>query len=32
MYNLEFSLIPVTLEELEAEQERELWSMVGDPR
>lgn len=32
MYNLEFSLIPVSLEELEAEQERELWSMVGDPR
>lgn len=32
MYNLEFSLIPVSLEELEAEQEREFWSMVGDPR
>jgi hypothetical protein len=32
MYNLEFSLIPVTLEELEAAQEREYWSMVGDPR
>jgi hypothetical protein len=32
MYNLEFSLIPVSLEELEAEQEREYWSMVGDPR
>jgi hypothetical protein len=32
MYNLEFSLIPVTLAELEAEQEREYWSMVGDPR
>ena len=27
MYNLDFSLIPVPLEELEAEQERELWSM-----
>jgi hypothetical protein len=32
MYNLDFSLIPVTREELEAEQEREYWSMVGDPR
>ncbi|MET4072632.1 hypothetical protein ABID58_007461 [Bradyrhizobium sp. S3.2.6] len=32
MYNLEFSLISVSLEELEAEQEREFWSMVGDPR
>lgn len=32
MYNLEFSLIPVSLEELEAEQEREFWSMAGDPR
>ncbi len=32
MYNLEFSLIPVSLEELEAAQEREYWSMVGDPR
>jgi hypothetical protein len=32
MYNLEFSLIPVSLDELEAEQEREFWSMVGDPR
>jgi pimeloyl-ACP methyl ester carboxylesterase len=32
MYNLDFSLIPVTLEELEAAQEREYWSMVGDPR
>lgn len=32
MYALDFSLIPVTLEELEAEQEREYWSMVGDPR
>lgn len=32
MYNLEFSLIPVSLEELEAEQEREYSSMVGDPR
>src|SRR4051794_38442786 len=32
MYNLDFSLIPVTLEELQAEQEAEHWSMVGDPR
>jgi|TARA_R110002051_G_scaffold230170_2_gene292225 hypothetical protein len=32
MYNLDFSIIPVTLEELQAEQEREYWSMVGDPR
>jgi hypothetical protein len=32
MYNLEFSLIPVSREELEAEQEREYWSMAGDPR
>jgi hypothetical protein len=32
MYNLDFSLIPVTLEDLEAAQEREYWSMVGDPR
>ncbi|WLB09508.1 hypothetical protein QIH87_47560 [Bradyrhizobium elkanii] len=32
MYDLDFSLIPVTLEELEAAQEREYWSMVGDPR
>jgi len=32
MYNLDFSLIPVTLEELQAEQEAEYWSMVGDPR
>lgn len=32
MYNLEFSLIPVSLEELEAEQQREYWSMLGDPR
>jgi hypothetical protein len=32
MYNLEFSLIPVSLEELEAAQEREYWSIVGDPR
>jgi hypothetical protein len=31
MYALDFSLIPVTLEELEAEQEREYWSMVGGP-
>jgi hypothetical protein len=30
MYNLDFSLIPVTIEELEAAQEREYWSMVGD--
>jgi hypothetical protein len=27
MYNLDFSLVSVPLEELEAEQERELWSM-----
>ena len=32
MYNLELSILPVTLAELEAEQEREYWSMVGDPR
>jgi len=32
MYNLDFSIIPVTLEELQAEQEREYWSMVDDPR
>jgi hypothetical protein len=32
MYNLDFSLIPLTLEELEAAQEREYWSVVGDPR
>jgi len=32
MYDLDFSLIPVSLEELEAAQEREYWSMVGDPR
>lgn len=32
MYNLDFSLIPVSLEELEAAQERKYWSMVGDPR
>jgi hypothetical protein len=32
MYNLDLSLIPVTLAELEAEQEQEYWSMVGDPR
>ncbi|WP_316204180.1 hypothetical protein [Bradyrhizobium sp. SZCCHNS3051] len=32
MYNLDFSLIPVSLEELEAAQEREYWLMVGDPR
>ncbi|WP_249781064.1 hypothetical protein [Bradyrhizobium sp. dw_78] len=32
MYNLEFALIPVPLDELEAAQEREYWSMVGDPR
>jgi hypothetical protein len=31
-HNLGFSLIPVTLEELEAAQEREYWSIVGDPR
>jgi hypothetical protein len=27
MYNLDFSLIPVPVEELEAEQDREFWSM-----
>ena len=32
MYDLELSLIPVSLEELEAAQEREFWSMAGDPR
>lgn len=32
MYNLDFSLIPVSLDDLEAAQEREYWSMVGDPR
>lgn len=32
MYNLDFSLIPVTLDALQAEQEAEYWSMVGDPR
>jgi hypothetical protein len=32
MYNLDFSLIPVTLEELEAAQEHEYRSIVGDPR
>jgi hypothetical protein len=32
MYNLEFSLIPVPIEQLRAEQEAEYWSMVGDPR
>lgn len=32
MYNLDLSLRPVTLKELEAAQEREYWSMVGDPR
>lgn len=32
MYNLKFSLIEVPLEELLAEQEREYWSEVGDPR
>jgi len=31
MYNVDFSIIPVTLAELEAEQERGYWSMVGDP-
>lgn len=31
MYNLDFSLIPVSREELEAAQEREYSSMVGDP-
>lgn len=32
MYNLDFSLIPVSLDDLEAAQECEYWSMVGDPR
>jgi hypothetical protein len=32
MYNLDFSLIPVTLEELRAEQEQAYWNEVGDPR
>lgn len=32
MYNLEFSLIPVPIDQLRAEQEAEYWSMVGDPR
>jgi hypothetical protein len=32
MYSLEFSLIPVPIEQLRAEQEAEYWSMVGDPR
>lgn len=32
MYNLDFSLIAVTLEELQAEQDAEYWAMVGDPR
>ena len=31
MYNLDFKLLPVPLEELKAQQERELWSLVGDP-
>lgn len=31
MYSLDFKLIPVPLEELKAQQERELWSLVGDP-
>jgi hypothetical protein len=31
MYNLDFRLVPVTIDELRAEQEREYWSMVGDP-
>lgn len=31
MYNLDFKPIPVTMEELKAEQEREYWAMVGDP-
>lgn len=30
MYNLDFRVIPVTMEELKALQERELWSLVGD--
>ena len=32
MYDLDFSLIEVSREELEAAQEAEYWSMVGDPR
>ncbi|MEH2513680.1 hypothetical protein V1291_005034 [Nitrobacteraceae bacterium AZCC 1564] len=32
MYNLDLSLIPVPFEELLAEQEREYWSVAGDPR
>jgi hypothetical protein len=31
MYNLDFSLIQVTLEELQAEQEAQYWLMVGYP-
>lgn len=31
MYNLDLSLIPITLDQLKAEQERQYWSMVGDP-
>lgn len=31
MYNLDFSLIPVSLEKLQAEQESEYWAMAGDP-
>jgi len=31
MYNLELSMIPVTLEELEAEQDAALRSEIGDP-
>ena len=31
MYNLDFSIIPVPLEELQAEQESGYWAMVGDP-
>ncbi|GGI31205.1 MULTISPECIES: hypothetical protein [Bradyrhizobium] len=32
MYNLDLHPIPVSLEELKAEQERLLWAEVGDPR
>ncbi len=32
MYNVDLDPIPVTLEELKAEQERLYWAEVGDPR
>lgn len=32
MYDLDFSLVEVSREELEAARESEYWSMVGDPR